>query len=123
MHRVQVDWRVGSKERRTIGRINELVDSELRRLDLGELQVDADLAEETEAWPDRLSWCWHHMGTTRMHDNPRLGVVDRNCQVHGINNLYIAGSSVFPTCGNDSPTITIIALALRLADRIYGDAR
>jgi choline dehydrogenase-like flavoprotein len=123
MHRVQVDWRVGSKERRTIGRINELVDSELRRLDLGELQVDADLAEEAEAWPDRLSWCWHHMGTTRMHDNPRLGVVDRNCQVHGISNLYIAGSSVFPTCGNDSPTITIIALALRLAERISGDAR
>jgi choline dehydrogenase-like flavoprotein len=118
MQRVQVDWRVGAKERRTIGRINELLDAELRRLDLGELDLDGDLAGSAEAWPDRLSWCWHHMGTTRMHDNPRLGVVDRNCQVHGIHNLYIAGSSVFPTCGNDSPTITVIALALRLAEHI-----
>jgi choline dehydrogenase-like flavoprotein len=123
MNRVQVDWRVGSKERRTIGRVNELVDSELHRLGLGELQLDADLAGEAEAWPDRLSWCWHHMGTTRMHDNPRFGVVDRNCQVHGISNLYVAGSSVFPTCGNDAPTVTIMALALRLADRISDDTK
>jgi choline dehydrogenase-like flavoprotein len=123
MQRVQLDWRVGSKERRTICRINELVDAELRRLDLGELQLDTDLAGESDTWPDRLSWCWHHMGTTRMHDSPRYGVVDANCQVHGVNNLYIAGSSVFPTCGNDSPTITVIALALRLAEHIAGAAR
>ncbi len=58
------------------------------------------------------------MGTTRMHDSPKLGVVDRNCRVHGTNNLYIAGSSVFPTAGGDFPTITIVALTLRLADHI-----
>jgi choline dehydrogenase-like flavoprotein len=118
---VQLDWRVGLKEKRTIVRINELVDSELQRLGAGKLQVDADLASATDPWPDRLSWCWHHMGTTRMHDSPRAGVVDQNCLVHGMNNLFIAGSSVFPTCGNDSPTITIIALTLRITDLVAAE--
>jgi choline dehydrogenase-like flavoprotein len=60
----------------------------------------------------------HHMGTTRMHEDPRYGVVDRDCLVHGIGNLWIAGSSVFPTAGWAPPTLTIIALALRLARRV-----
>jgi len=60
----------------------------------------------------------HHMGTTRMHDNPRQGVVDRNCRVHGISNLFIAGSSVFPTGSAAAPTLTIVALAVRLADYV-----
>ena len=62
------------------------------------------------------------MGTTRMHDSPRLGVVDRNCKVHELNNLYVAGSSVFPTCGANYPTITLVALAHRLADRLVAEA-
>jgi choline dehydrogenase-like flavoprotein len=57
----------------------------------------------------------HHMGTTRMHADPRRGVVDADCRVHGITNLYVAGSSVFPTSGAANPTLTIVALALRLA--------
>ncbi|MES0489433.1 MAG: GMC family oxidoreductase [Leptospirales bacterium] len=60
----------------------------------------------------------HHMGTTRMHTDPRYGVVDENCLVHGISNLYVAGSSVFPTCGFANPTLTLTALAIRLADYI-----
>jgi choline dehydrogenase-like flavoprotein len=61
----------------------------------------------------------HHMGTTRMNDDPRDGVVDRNCRIHGVANLYIAGSSVFPTgAGAANPTLTIIALAIRLADHL-----
>jgi choline dehydrogenase-like flavoprotein len=58
------------------------------------------------------------MGTTRMHIDPKQGVVDENCRVHGISNLFIAGSSIFPTGGYANPTLTIIALALRLADRV-----
>ena len=53
-----------------------------------------------------------------MSDDPRLGVVDRNCQVHGIHNLFIAGSSVFPRAGSGTPTLTIVALAMRLADHL-----
>lgn len=60
----------------------------------------------------------HHMGATRMHIDPKQGVVDEHCKVHGVSNLYIASSSVFPTGGYANPTLTIVALALRLADRI-----
>ena len=60
----------------------------------------------------------HHMGTTRMSDNPHQGVVDKNCRVHGISNLFIAGSSVFPTGSSAAPTLTIVALAIRLADYV-----
>ena len=61
---------------------------------------------------------WHHMGTTRMAASPREGVVDADCRVHGTANLFVAGSSVFPTTGNANPTLTIVALALRLADHL-----
>jgi choline dehydrogenase-like flavoprotein len=53
-----------------------------------------------------------------MHDDPRQGVVDRNSKVHGMDNLYVAGSSVFPTGGSANPTLTIVALTLRLADHL-----
>ncbi|WP_323015349.1 GMC family oxidoreductase, partial [Devosia sp.] len=63
---------------------------------------------------------YHHMGTTRMHDDPAQGVVDAHCKVHGLANLHIAGSSVFTTGGTANPTLTITALAIRLADRLAG---
>ena len=53
-----------------------------------------------------------------MHDDPRQGVVDPNCKVHGVDNLFVAGSSVFPTGGASNPTLTLIALALRLGDHL-----
>ena len=58
---------------------------------------------------------WHHCGTTRMHENPRNGVVDANLRVHGLANLYVTGSSVFPTNSSSNPTPTVIALSVRLA--------
>ena len=60
----------------------------------------------------------HHIGTTRMSDDPRSGVVDANCRVHATDNLYVAGASVFPTSGHANPTLTILALSLRLADHL-----
>ncbi len=60
----------------------------------------------------------HHMGTTRMHRDPAYGVTDENCRIHGTANLYVAGSSLFPSYGMDNPTMTIVALALRLADHL-----
>jgi choline dehydrogenase-like flavoprotein len=60
------------------------------------------------------------MGTTRMHGDPTHGVVDADCRVHGIDNLYVAGSSVFPTGGFAHPTLTIVALAVRLAAHLRG---
>ncbi len=65
-----------------------------------------------------MSFGSHHMGTCRMSDDPDLGVVDRNCRVHGTTNLYVTGSSVFPTSGAVQPTLTIAALSLRLAEHL-----
>jgi Choline dehydrogenase and related flavoproteins len=84
------------------------------QMDLGEMIRDAtpQSIECTEAW--------HHLGTTRMSEDPRTGVVDRTCRVHGVANLYVAGSSVFPTTGIVNPTYSIVALAIRLADHVRG---
>jgi choline dehydrogenase-like flavoprotein len=77
-------------------------------------------SRDATGWRDRLSAAAHHMGTTRMHRDPRQGVVDEQCRVHDTTNLYIAGSSVFPTGGWAPPTLTIVALAMRLADHLVG---
>jgi choline dehydrogenase-like flavoprotein len=68
-----------------------------------------------DEWLAVMDWGNHHMGTTRMSANPRQGVVDPDCLVHGIANLYVAGSSVFPTYGASNPTMNLVALTLRLA--------
>jgi choline dehydrogenase-like flavoprotein len=60
----------------------------------------------------------HHMGGTRMSSSSATGVVDADCKVHGLSNLFVAGSSVFPSSGAANPTLTIVQLALRLADRL-----
>jgi choline dehydrogenase-like flavoprotein len=60
------------------------------------------------------------MGTTRISEDPKRGVVDPNCRVHGIENLYVAGSSVFVTSGSANPTLNILALAYRLVDHRKG---
>src|SRR4030095_4071608 len=75
-------------------------------------RVRVSLPADTSSWPAYGEW--HHMGTTRMHGDPRQGVVDRNCKVHELENLYVAGSSVFPTSGYANPTLTLVALSLRL---------
>jgi choline dehydrogenase-like flavoprotein len=113
-HRAHLDWRIGDLEKRTHLRMLELVRDEFARCGLGHV----DLEDADKGYPLPVIGCNHHMGTTRMHIDPRQGVVDRNCRVHGMHNLHIAGSSIFPTCGNDMPTLTIVALALRLADHI-----
>ncbi|MBU6299019.1 MAG: GMC family oxidoreductase [Alphaproteobacteria bacterium] len=71
-------------------------------------------------WLDGLDWGNHHMGTTRMAADPRKGVVDANLQVHGISNLFVAGSSVYPTYSAANPTLNLLALALRLVDHLKG---
>ena len=114
MPQVKVEWRLGELEKRTIRRTQQILGEDMARAGAGSIVVEAP--DDGQEWPDTLRGCWHHMGTTRMADDPRQGVVDSQCRVHGMENLFIAGSSVFPTCGSDMPTITIVALALRLAD-------
>lgn len=121
MNRVRVRWRLGPLVQRTLNRTCVLIGQELSRAGVAEVLLDPASADGE--WPGTFSdeGTWHHMGTTRMHDSPKLGVVDRNCRVHGIENLYIGGSSVFPTASGIFPTITLVALALRLADHIAGE--
>jgi choline dehydrogenase-like flavoprotein len=116
MQRVQVDWRLGELEKYTLRRTQQILAEEIKQESAGSVKIN--IPPEGDAWPNTLSGCWHHMGTTRMHSDPRRGVVDANCCVHDMKNLFIAGSSVFPTAGSDMPTITIVALALRLAEHI-----
>ena len=119
LKRVKLDWRMLTIDRRTAVRGEEIIDSELRRLGIGGM---APLSSaEIEGWPENLDGGWHQLGTTRMHDDPKRGVVDSNARVHGLSNLFIAGGSVFPTGGTAPPTLTIVALALRLAAHLKRD--
>jgi choline dehydrogenase-like flavoprotein len=116
--RVKLDWRLTEFDKRSVRRGLEIAATEIGRLEIGRMKIT--LSDDDTTWPDDLEGVYHHLGTTRMHDDPRQGVIDRHCRVHGIDNLYIAGSSVFPTAGTGSPTLMIIALALRLADHLKG---
>jgi choline dehydrogenase-like flavoprotein len=116
LQRVKLDWRMLPIDRRTAVRGEEVVDTELGRLSIG--RTKPLLPEEIEGWPSNLKGGWHQLGTTRMHENPKQGVVDANGRVHGISNLFITGGSVFPTGGTTPPTLTVIALAVRLASHL-----
>jgi choline dehydrogenase-like flavoprotein len=85
---------------------------------LGRVRLFGPEVTARHGWPAALTGGSHHMGTTRMHEDTRFGVVDAHGRVHDMDNLYIAGSSVFPTAGASNPTLTIAALALRLADHL-----
>ncbi|MGO9930452.1 MAG: FAD-dependent oxidoreductase [Steroidobacteraceae bacterium] len=118
LRRVKTDWRHGERERRTATRLASLVAAEFARVGIGRTRLEPWLRDERVSAVDALEGVPHYIGTTRMSDDPREGVVDRNCAVHGMENLYVAGSSVFPTAGQANPTLTIVALALRLAKHL-----
>ena len=115
-NRVRLDWRLSSSDKRSIRRGHEIIGEELGRAGLGRLRVVVD--DNDSVWDSTMVGGFHHMGTTRMHVDPQQGVVDANCRVHSMSNLFIAGSSVFPTSGYANPTLTIVALAVRLADHV-----
>ncbi len=116
MPRVRLEWRLSGIDKQSIRRAHVILARELGRAGLGRLQLM--LSEDEYDWPPELGGGRHHMGTTRMHADPEQGVVDAQGRVHGIANLYVAGSSVFPTGGAANPTLTLVALALRLADHL-----
>ncbi len=109
-----VHWSVGDRALRTIERANEIQTAVLEEL-------GAEI--EWVAGPDDTGPAYHHMGTTRMSDDPGAGVVDADCRTHDLENCWVASSSVFPTGGAMNPTLTIAALALRVADHVDGALR
>lgn len=118
MPRPEIHWRLDDQDRHTARSGATLLGAELARRGQGRLRLDDWLLADA-GWPgDDETVGNHHMGGTRMADDPRDGVVDRHGRVHGLANLHVAGSSVFPGGGAANPTLTIVQLALRLADHL-----
>lgn len=113
--RLRVDWRVGPETVRTQRAFHRRLADRFREQGVGRLESpllsDPDYAP---AYGDAA----HPMGTTRMSSDPARGVVNTDLRVHTIENLYVTGSSVFPTGGHANPTLTIVALSLRLAEHL-----
>jgi choline dehydrogenase-like flavoprotein len=119
MPRARLDWRLTALDRRSFRQFYEVLGRELGRAGIGRVQMrDWVLEPDGAQWPSSVGGGWHHMGTTRMHADPKQGVVDPNCRVHGLANLSVAGAAVFPTAGAANPTLTLVALSLRLSDHL-----
>ncbi|MBX3482606.1 FAD-dependent oxidoreductase [Phenylobacterium sp.] len=120
--RLALDWRMTDLDVTSAAVLVETLGAELRRLGLGRVEPAEWLTEAGGGWrTDPLISAhpiggYHHMGTTRMSADPRSGVVDATGRIHGLENLYVVGSSVFPTSSWANPTLTIAALALRTAE-------
>jgi choline dehydrogenase-like flavoprotein len=110
--KAHLHWRWSALDLHSIARAQEILKEELEQCGLGRFETQRYLDWEQ---PPPVTSPHHHLGTTRMHISPKEGVVDANCRIHGIQNLFVAGSPVFPTGGFANPTLTIIALALRLS--------
>ncbi|RKF23008.1 GMC family oxidoreductase [Altericroceibacterium spongiae] len=124
MPRVKLNWQTTALDTHSVAGLVAALGRETKRLNLGTVEPAPWLSDPSAEWKtDPLISAhpiggYHHMGTTRMAEDPAQGVTDGHAKVHGLANLHIAGSSLFPTSGWANPTLTIVALALRLADRL-----
>ena len=101
-------WTWGKQSLESACRAAEILNQALQKANIGELRT----LKSTRVNPS----AHHHMGSTRMADDPRFGVTDSNARLHGSDNVYVAGSSLFPTGGYVNPTLTALALCLKLSD-------
>jgi len=110
----QLHWDLEARDLEVVTQAVDVIGQEMGRRGIGRINA--------EPWRTggsrKVVGGAHHVGTTRMSNDPRRGVIDRNCKVHDLENLYVSGSSVFTTSGSANPTLTIVALALRLAEHI-----
>jgi choline dehydrogenase-like flavoprotein len=115
-----IHWRLTRNTFETAVQFASLIDQTLRTLQVGRLKRsdwllhDDGVSDYGAFFHDQN----HHIGTARMSVLPQDGVVDSNLKVHSLDNLYIASSATFPTGGHSNPTLTILALAIRLADHL-----
>jgi choline dehydrogenase-like flavoprotein len=116
LRRIRINWRLTEQDTDSLARTMRLLRDAFAQSGCGVLELDEEhlLTRVKASTPVG----GHHIGTTRMADNPKRGVVDRHCTVHGLHNLHVTGAAVFPTCGHANPTLTVVALAVRLADRL-----
>jgi choline dehydrogenase-like flavoprotein len=116
MPRLRADWRACALDLESVRRAYALLAGELERTGTGRLDYDPEAV--TRQTLKEGAYGGHHIGAARMADDPRQGVVNRDCRVHGVGNLYLASSAMFPTSGQSNPTLTILALAFRLSDHL-----
>lgn len=116
LRKVRLDWRLNDLDRHTIKRTTEIIAAETASGAV--VSVTPYESALNGEWMKKPDWVWHHMGATRMGTHPRESVVDPDLRVHGLANLYIAGSSVFPCAPGHTPTLTLLALTHRLADHL-----
>ncbi|UOQ77676.1 GMC family oxidoreductase [Hymenobacter sp. 5516J-16] len=123
MPRAEVKLAFLESDVESVVQAHKLFVERFKALDLGEINCEeADLRDHIRKHIASFNSSAHHIGTTRMSEDPRTGVVDKHAKVHGLDNLYVAGSSVFPTGGHANPTLTIVAHALLLADHLKAEA-
>jgi choline dehydrogenase-like flavoprotein len=118
MPRVALNWSVSKKTSETIRKTAMLFAEQSSKSGLGTAILENWILEDSDHWVRYIGDVYHQCGTTRMDNDPQKGVVDKQCKVHGIGNLHIASSSVFPTSSFSNPTMTIIALAIGICDRV-----
>jgi len=118
MREAAVDWRVSPLDRRTLSVTTGLIVDWINRLGLGQARAAEGIMGQEAPPTECLLDSHHHLGATRMSISPDDGVVDPDLKVHGIYNLHVCSGSVLPTGGHINPTLTIVALAIRLAQRI-----
>jgi choline dehydrogenase-like flavoprotein len=117
MRRVKLDWQANENDYKTIRTLGLEVAKEMARLGSARVKLK-DYILDNEKNITNFGQHAHQMGTTRMSDDPKYGVVNRNLQIHGFKNIYVAGSSVFPTGGGTNPTLTVVMLAERLGHHL-----
>lgn len=120
MKKAKVDLQLSSSDYDSMRRSIEYFSAAISKSQVGKVKVkNPEIFTDTKkALNAQMGWGNHHIGTTKMSDSPSDGVVDKDCRVHSVENLYIAGSSVFPTSGCANPTFSIVALAARLAEHL-----
>ena len=116
VRRLALDWRLTEQDIRTARAMGEAIGREAYLRGWGRFRFDEWVSEDGIERSDKFVFSYHHIGTARMADDPQFGVVDPECRLFGCDNLYIAGSAVFPTASFVNPTMTIVALAYRMAD-------
>ncbi len=121
MRRAHLHWALTDLDKRSIRTLHVLLGKAFGRADVGRLRLSEWLRDESDlSFPAQLNAGWHHMGTTRMGTDPATSVVDADCRVHRMDNLFVAGSGCFATSAAPNPTLTVIALSLRTSDPVRG---
>ena len=116
----RIDWRASPLDIETVRQGLSALARDFAASGCGSVTFDADQAAELALRYG--AYGGHHIGTARMSADPRQGVVDADCKLHDLRNLFVAGAATFPTSGQANPTLTIVAMALRLADHLRGEA-